>query len=47
MAHIVGLFAPDEPDRWPKVDLTDETLQDDLASLNEMGKAAAHAHDNH
>jgi hypothetical protein len=47
MAHIVGLFAPDEPGRWPKVDLTDETLQDDLASLNEMGKAAAHAHDNH
>jgi hypothetical protein len=44
MAHIVGLFAPDDVSRWPALDLTDATLQDDLASLNEMGKGGGHSH---
>lgn len=44
MAHIVGLFAPDDISRWPVLDLTDETLQEDLASLNEMGKGGHGQH---
>lgn len=46
MAHIVGLFAPEDVSRWPALDLADETLQEDLASLSAMGKAG-HAHDAH
>jgi hypothetical protein len=46
MAHIVGLFAPDDLTKWPALDLSDETLQDDLAFLGEMGKAS-HAHSEH
>jgi hypothetical protein len=45
MAHISGLFAPASFGGWPKVDLTDEQTQDDLASLNEMGKGG-HKHGN-
>ena len=37
MAHMVGLFVPDDYKKWPAIDLTDETLQDDLAYLDEMG----------
>jgi len=45
MAHISGLFAPDDYSACPKVDLSDETLQDDLASLNEMGHGGGgHSH---
>lgn len=44
MAHIVGLFAPEDVSRWPRLDLTDETLQDDLASLNEMGNGGHGKH---
>ncbi|MGE0553145.1 MAG: hypothetical protein AB7R55_06925 [Gemmatimonadales bacterium] len=45
MAHISGLFAPDDYSAWPKLDLSDETLQDDLASLNEMGRSGGgHSH---
>jgi hypothetical protein len=48
MAHIVGLFAPDDIGRWPKLDPGDETLQADLASLDRMGKAATgHGHESH
>jgi hypothetical protein len=43
MAHMSGIFAPDDPSQWPALDLADSTLQDDLASLDEMGKPA-HAH---
>src|ERR1043166_1323937 len=35
MAHMVGLFVPDDYARWPKLDLTAETRQEDLAALNE------------
>ncbi|MGH7561126.1 MAG: hypothetical protein ACRENB_08900 [Gemmatimonadales bacterium] len=44
MAHIVGLFAPDDVRRWPRLDLTDETLQEDLASLSAMGSGGGHKH---
>ena len=37
MAHMVGLFAPNDVSKWPALDLTDELLQDDLAYLSEMG----------
>jgi hypothetical protein len=43
MAHIVGLFAPYDVKRWPAIDLTNATLQEDLASLSEMGKGG-HSH---
>jgi hypothetical protein len=42
MAHMVGLFVPDDYAKWPKIDLTDSELQDDLASLDGMGAAAHH-----
>ncbi len=44
MAHITGIFAPDDLSQWPVVDLTNEQMQDDLASLNEMGKGGGHKH---
>lgn len=37
MAHITGIFSPDDFKKWPKLDLADESTQDDLASLNELG----------
>jgi hypothetical protein len=33
MAHMVGLFAPDDIDKWPAIDLNDPVYQKDLASL--------------
>jgi hypothetical protein len=45
MAHIVGLYVPEDYSRWPKLDLSDPTLQDDLAFLTEMGGGGAgHKH---
>ena len=44
MAHIVGLFVPEEYARWPRLDLGDPTLQDDLAFLTEMGNGKGHKH---
>lgn len=46
MAHITGIFAPDDFSKWPVVDLSNEQMQDDLASLNEMGQGG-HSHGNH
>ncbi len=43
MAHITGIFAPDDMMKWPKVDLSDEVIQDDLAWLTELGNAG-HKH---
>ncbi len=37
MASMVGLYAPSDFSKWPVLDLTDESLQDDLAYLSEMG----------
>jgi hypothetical protein len=33
MAHMVGLFAPDDITKWPAIDLEDPEYQKDLASL--------------
>ncbi|HET7601364.1 MAG TPA: hypothetical protein VFK09_13790, partial [Gemmatimonadales bacterium] len=35
MAHMVGLFVPDDMSKWPAVDPRDPTLQKDLASLQQ------------
>ncbi|HEV8357870.1 MAG TPA: hypothetical protein VGQ17_14055 [Gemmatimonadales bacterium] len=43
MAHMVGLFVPDDYTRWPRIDLSDPTLQEDLAALEELG-AVEHRH---
>jgi hypothetical protein len=42
MAHMVGLYVPDSYAKWPALDLTDPTLQDDLAYLDEMGAGGHH-----
>jgi hypothetical protein len=39
MAHMSGIFAPNDVSKWPALDLADATLQDDLAPLDEIGKA--------
>lgn len=44
MAHMVGLFAPENFAKWPALDLSDPTLQDDLAFLTEMGGGGNHKH---
>lgn len=44
MAHITGIFAPDDFCKWPTIDLGNESTQDDLASLNELG---GHNHGDH
>lgn len=47
MAHMVGLYLPDDMAKWPAIDLSDEGLQDDLAYLNEMGTRGGHKHEGH
>jgi len=37
MAHMVGLFVPDDLKRWPTIDPRDVTYQRDLASLQVRG----------
>ena len=37
MAHMVGLFAPDDVRKWPQIDPNDATYQKDLASLRVRG----------
>ena len=44
MASMVGLFAPENYGKWPTIDLSDPTLQDDLAFLTEMGGGGNHKH---
>jgi hypothetical protein len=36
MAHMVGLFVPDDMSQWPSIDPTDPDYRRDLASL-QMG----------
>jgi hypothetical protein len=43
MAHMVGLFVPDNMAEWPKVDTSDPTLRKDLASLHVPGYGDAGA----
>jgi hypothetical protein len=37
MAHMVGLFVPDDMKRWPAINPQDPTYQRDLASLQVRG----------
>jgi hypothetical protein len=37
MAHMVGLFVPDDMKRWPAINPQDATYQRDLASLQVRG----------
>ena len=47
MAHMVGLFVPDDLSKWPKVDTADSTLRKDLASLHVPGYGeASDGHEN-
>ncbi len=41
MAHMVGLFVPDDLSRWPAIDPRDPTYQRDLASLQVRGVPVA------
>jgi hypothetical protein len=47
MAHIVGLFVPEDLGAWPALDAADPAYRDDIAWLNSLGKPAAHSHDDH
>jgi hypothetical protein len=48
MAHMSGIFAPDDMSKWPTLDLSDPVLQDDLASLDETGASnPEHQHGKH
>jgi hypothetical protein len=38
MAHIVGIFVPDDLSKWPKLDPNDPSLAADLADLNSLGR---------
>ena len=38
MAHMVGLFVPDDMSKWPKIDPSDPDYQRDLASLQVSGR---------
>jgi hypothetical protein len=37
MAHMVGLFVPDDMAKWPAIEPSDPTYQKDLASLQVRG----------
>ncbi len=39
MAHMVGIFAPDDMSKWPKIDPTNRWYQKDLADLLGNGKS--------
>jgi len=43
MAHMVGLFVPEDLNQWPKVDTSDPTLRKDLASLQVPGYGSGDA----
>jgi len=53
MAHMVGLFVPDDMSKWPVVDPNDPVMRRDLASLKVPGyedaavPASAGGHDHH
>lgn len=51
MAHITGIFAPDDPAKWPQIDDADPQYQRDLASLEIMGTGTGgqgeHDHGSH
>jgi hypothetical protein len=48
MAHMVGLFVPDDMKRWPAINPEDPTYQRDLASLQVRGdESMAGMHHDH
>jgi hypothetical protein len=47
MAHMVGLFVPDDMSKWPKIDPSDPTYQRDLASLQVRGEDVNGQHGGH
>lgn len=44
MAHMVGLFAPDDIRKWPQIDPNDETFRKDLTSLQVRGQGEGGEH---
>jgi hypothetical protein len=46
MAHMSGLFAPDDMSKWPRIDESNPDYQRDLASLQARGTGAG-AHGEH
>ncbi|HET9151058.1 MAG TPA: hypothetical protein VFN83_05025 [Gemmatimonadales bacterium] len=44
MAHMVGLFVPDDLAKWPAIDPTNPDFERDMASLNARGQGG---HDEH
>jgi hypothetical protein len=44
MAHMVGLFVPDDMSKWPAIDPKDPTYQRDLASLQVRGDVVGMDH---
>jgi hypothetical protein len=44
MAHMAGLFVPDDLSEWPAIDPADPEYQRDLASLQVRGEGAAETH---
>lgn len=44
MAHMVGLFAPDDVAKWPRIDPEDPTYQKDIMSLDMRGMASGEMH---
>jgi hypothetical protein len=47
MAHMVGLFVPDDMNKWPKIDPRDPIYQRDLASLQVRGEDVHGQHAGH
>jgi len=45
MAHMVGLFVPDDMSKWPKIDPSNPDYQRDLASLQVRGDEVGASHD--
>ncbi len=47
MAHMVGLFVPDDMQRWPAIDPANPEYQRDMAALQVRGSAPAGEHAGH
>ena len=47
MAHMSGLFTPDDLSKWPKIDQSNPDYQRDLASLQARGTGGGEGHGNH
>lgn len=50
MAHITGIFAPDDLSQWPRIDESDPQYQRDLAALEAQGQEGddmSHMHMDH